>query len=244
MIQMQKLVAVFLVAMLASAVTVPMAFSDDGKNADNDDTQENDHDKLQFGFSNSTRTGDHENETKNNENSTKNDDKEHEKEGGKLQFGFSNSTRIKFTLPNGTTISFGFSNGTNVGQQISGFLHQIRDIFKQQESQEKQVIKDCRAKARENPANRTSIMNQCKANLKEIKQQIRSEHKQFQMNFKQFHNVVVGNNQEQHEKPWMTKSNGTSQNKTRAFQKWQGHEQTLKHDGKSGQGHRQHHEQD
>lgn len=218
---MKKIAAIFLVAILAGSFIVPMAFSDDGKNADNDNNQEND---------------------KNNGNTTLNDNHENEKDNGKLQFGFSNSTSTKFTLPNGTEITFGFSNGTNVGQQISGFIHQIRDIFKQQENQSKQTIKDCRAKAREasSPADKKNIMNECKAKLKEINQQFQSDHKQLQVDFKQFRNMVVGNNQENHEKASM--QNDTKiQNKTQTFGRQHGLEQSLNQHENHGKGHLQNH---
>lgn len=170
-----KPVAIFLMAILAASVTIPMAFSDDGKK---DGTKVND--KVQFGF----------------------------------------------------------SNGTNVGQQISAFVHKMHDIFKQQETQEKQVIKDCREKAREasSPTERKNIMNECKAKLKEIKEQFRDQHKQFQADFKQFRNMVVGNNQENHEKISVPKNDTKFQNKTQTFGKQHGLEQKLQHQGQK-QGH-------
>ena len=187
---MQKLVALLLIAILAGSVTIPNVFSDDEQNNDQNqsNTQENEND-------------DHgnQNKTKGNDNNNGND-KENE---NKVHFGFSNATSFTVTLSNGTKLTFGFSNGTNPGQQISDFIHKIRDAFKQQETQAKQLIKDCREKAKNaaNPADKKAIMDQCKIQLKQINQQFKGEHKQLQLDFKQFRETVIGNNQENHEKP-------------------------------------------
>ncbi|WP_394352575.1 hypothetical protein, partial [Candidatus Nitrosotalea sp. FS] len=138
-----------------------------------------------------------------------NDDNGNDKDNKTKMNGFPTATSFTATLPNGTHLTFGFSNGTNPGQQISAFIHKIRDAFKQQETLAKQKIKDCREKARDatNPADRKAIMNQCKAELKQVNQKFRSEHKLFQLDFKQFRETVIGNNQENHEKS--EKDNGT-----------------------------------
>jgi len=184
---MQKLIALLLIAVLAGSVTIPNVFSDDEKNTNDDNQNEN-----------------HQNQTNIQEN--ENDDKDNKT---KIHFGFSNATSITVTLPNGTKLTFGFSNATNPGQQISDFIHKIRDAFKQQETQAKQLIKDCRekAKAASSPADKKAIMDQCKIDLKQINQQFKGEHKLFQLDFKQFRETVIGNNQENHEKP--EKDNGT-----------------------------------
>ena len=183
---MQKLVALLLIAVLAGSVTIPNVFSDEEQNNNQSNTQEN------------------ENDDHGNQNKTKgNDDNDNNKDNKtKIHFGFSNATSVSVTLPNGTKLTFGFSNGTNPGQQISDFIHKIRDAFKQQETQAKQLIKDCREKARDatNPADKKTIMDQCKAQLKQINQQFKGEHKLFQIDFKQFREMVIGNNQENHEK--------------------------------------------
>jgi len=184
---MQKLVALLLFAVLAGSVAIPNVFSDEEQNNNQSNTQEN------------------ENDDHGNQNKTKaNDDNDIDKDNKtKVHFGFSNATSFTVTLPNGTKLTFGFSNGTNPGQQISDFIHKIRDAFKQQETQAKQLIKDCREKAKDatNPADKKAIMDQCKIELKQINQQFKGEHKQLQLDFKQFRETVIGNNQENHEKP-------------------------------------------
>src|SRR5690348_2921089 len=185
---MQKLVALLLIAVLAGSVTIPNVFSDEEQN----DNQ------------NQSNTQENENDDHGNQNKTKgNDDNDNNKDNKtKIHFGFSNATSVSVTLPNGTKLTFGFSNGTNPGQQISAFIHKIRDAFKQQETQAKQLIKDCREKARDatNHADKKAIMDQCKIQLKQINQQFKGEHKQLQLDFKQFREAVIGNNQENHEK--------------------------------------------
>jgi len=210
---MKKLVAIFLVAILACSVTIPNVFSDNGKN--NDGTNNNQ------GSQNSAK----ENETDNHGNQAK------------IHFGFSNATSINITLPNGTKITFGFSNGTNRGQQISAFVHLFNNAFKQQESQSKQIIKDCRDKAKQasSPADRKNIMNECKAKLKDIQQQFKGEHKQFQVDFKQFRGMVIGNNQGMHQNSHVQIGDNKNQNNTQTIQK-QGHGNSQKH-----QNHKQNH---
>jgi len=188
---MQKLVALLLIAVLAGSVTIPNVFSDDEKNTNDNNENEN--------HQNQTSTNENENNNHENKTSTKENEDDNKT---KVHFGFSNATSVTITLPNGTKLTFGFSNGTNPGQQISDFIHKIRDAFKQQETQAKQLIKDCREKARDatNHADKKTIMDQCKAQLKQINQQFRGEHKLFQLDFKQFRETVIGNNQENHEK--------------------------------------------
>jgi hypothetical protein len=178
---MIKLVAILFIAILAGSITLPNVFSDDEKNAnDNNENVANMHENKK---------------NKDNEDNTYHGEDENEKEH--VHFGFSSATSVNITLPNGTKVTFGFSNSTNVGQQISSFVHFIRDIFKQDDLKSKQIIKDCREKARNaSPADRKNIMSECKAKLKEIKQQLRSEHKQLQMDFRQFQEMIVGNNQQ------------------------------------------------
>ena len=186
---MQKLVAILLIVILAGSITIPNVFSD----SENEQNTENDNNQ------NDNQNNAQENENHPNQTSTNESDIHDDKEK-KIHFGFSNATSVNIILPNGTTITFGFSNGTNPGQQISAFIHQIRDIFKQQEIQAKQTIKDCREKAKDaNPADRKTIMNECRAQLKQINQQFSSEHKQLQLDFKQFREMIIGNNQENHE---------------------------------------------
>ena len=195
---MQKLVALLLIAVLAGSVTIPNVFSDEEQNNNQNDNNQN-----------QANTQENENDGNGNQNKTKTDDNGNDKENeNKVHFGFSNATSFTVVLPNGTHLTFGFSNGTNPGQQISDFIHKIRDAFKQQETQAKQLIKDCREKAKDatNPADKKAIMEQCKIELKQINQQFKGEHKQLQLDFKQFRETVIGNNQENHEKP---KDNGT-----------------------------------
>src|SRR6185312_13473462 len=190
---MQKLVALLLIAVLAGSVTIPNVFSDEEQNNNQNGNNQN-----------QANSQENENDDHGNQNKTKNDDNGNDKDNKtKVHFGFSNATSFTVTLPNGTKLTFGFSNGTNPGQQISDFIHKIRDAFKQQETQAKQLIKDCREKARDatNPADKKTIMDQCKIQLKQVNQQFRGEHKQLQLDFKQFRETVIGNNQENHEKP-------------------------------------------
>ena len=221
---MKKLVAIFLVIILAGSITIPNVFSDNEKNNNNNDNnnQQNDNKKSISTNENGKNTNENNNHQKDNQD--------------KIHFGFSNATSIHFTLLNGTTLTFAFSNGTNAGQQISAFVHTIHDIFKQQADQAKKIIKDCREKAKNasTPAEKKNILNECKAKLKEIKQQFKNEQKQFQMDLRQLRGMVIGSNQENHEKLSMPKNDTKLQNKTQTFEKRHGHEQNHKQHGNQG----------
>jgi hypothetical protein len=215
---MKKLVALLFVAILAGSVTIPNVFSDDGQVG-----------CCHFGQANTQENDTHnENETSDNQ---ENDNKLH------MKFGYSNATSINITLPNGTQMTFSYSNGTNPGQQISSFVHQLRDIFKQQENLSKQAIKDCRQKARDSsPADRKSILGQCKTDLKQINQQFHSEHKQLQLDFKQFRNMVISNN---HTKS-LTQNDIKTLHTTQIHTIQHGHAQNLKQHGNGHQNHGRH----
>ncbi len=212
---MQKLVAMLFIIILAGAVTLPNVFSDDGKDVnDNNEKDTNDNNGKDANDINDTNDNNIANthENKNNEND------DHQEENKKPHFGFSNATSVSITLPNGTKVTFGFSNSTNPGQQISSFVHFIRDIFKQDEIKSKQIIKDCREKAKNaSPSDRKNIMNEYKIQLKKIKQQLRSEHKQIQMDFRQFQEIIVGNNQQNHKIPKHGDSQNNRQSKAQTF---------------------------
>lgn len=219
---MQKLVAIFLIAILAGSITIPNVFSDNEKN--NNANNENDNHKNQ----NNSKENENGKHKKDNHDDNKDND-------AKIHFGFSNATSVNVVLPNGTTLTFSFSNGTNPGQQISSFVHKIREAFKQEETKAKQMIKDCREKAKDaSPADRKNIMNECKAKLKEIKQKFRESQRQFQLDFKQFREMIIGNNQENHEKSHEQKDNAKIQNTP--LGKQHGLEQKLQH-----QNHKQKH---
>lgn len=222
---MKKLTALLFVAILAGSVTIPNVFSDteqDGQR-DNNNTNVQENDNQQD--DNSTNTQENDNHQDNSDN------KIH------MKFGYSNATSVNITLPNGTRMTFSYSNGTNPGQQISSFVHQIRDVFKQQENLSKQTIKDCRQQAREsNSTERKSIMDQCKTNLKQINQQFRSEHQQLQLDFKQFRDMVIGNNQN-HTKPTMPQNDIKIPHTAQIHARQHGHEQNSK---QHGNGHQKH----
>lgn len=199
-----------LVVILAGSVTVPNVFSDDEKsNQDNNNTNDN-----------------HIEDNNTSNNDTK--ENEHLDFGGlsddaHIKFGYSNATSFSFTLPNGTQITFDFSNATNIGQAISSFVHLVRNDFKDQENQSKQVIKDCREKARNATSitERKDIMNQCKTDLKSIKQQFKSERQQFHVVFKDFRNVIIKNQDQEDENIKLAKLNSQVQNKTQNFEEKQ-----------------------
>ena len=219
--------AILLIVILAGSVTIPNVFSDsENKNTNNDNNQNDNQGNQNDSQENENDNSVNHNEAKNNDDNGNNKDNE-----AKIHFGFSNATSVHITLPNGTTVTFGFSNGTNPGQQISSFIHQIRDAFKQQETQAKQLIKDCRDKAKEasSPADKKNIMNQCKAQLKQINQQFSSEHKQLQLDFKQFRDVVIGNNQEKHENSHGQKDNTIIKNTAQFTPNQHGQQQKLQH---------------
>ena len=158
----------------------------------------------------SNKTKDHD-ENKTGDNETK-----------EPKFVFPNATSFNFTLPNGTKITFDL-NGTNVGQMISSFIHLIHDDFKDQRNQSMQIIKECREQAKNATSTdqRKNIMNDCKAQLKQINQKFRDEHKQFQIVFKDFRNLVIDSEKQEHEKLKLDQLNQKTQNQTQNLEEKQ-----------------------
>jgi len=64
---------------------------------------------------------------------------------------------------NQTTIS-------NLGQEVSNFVHEARDLFKEQKVETKDVIAQCRENMKNvEPSDRQSVREQCKSDLKTIR---------------------------------------------------------------------------
>jgi len=56
-----------------------------------------------------------------------------------------------------------------LGQEVSNFVHESRDLFKQQGEETRDVIVQCREDMKNaEPSDRKSVREQCKSNLKEV----------------------------------------------------------------------------
>lgn len=71
-----------------------------------------------------------------------------------------------------TPFSFAQSNSnTNLGQEVSKFVHETRELFEQQGAETKTVIAQCREDmANAEPSERESVRDTCKSNLDDIRE--------------------------------------------------------------------------
>ena len=70
-----------------------------------------------------------------------------------------------------TPFSFAQSNNTNLGQEVSNFVHETRELFEQQGAETKTVIAQCREDmANAEPSERESVRDKCKSNLEDIRE--------------------------------------------------------------------------
>ena len=146
--------AIFAVAILACAVALPPAFSED-------DYGEKDGNKIHFDDSN------------------------------KIHFDDSNKT-VSFGGYTNRTISFGgFSNQTNIGQLISDYVHQRNAIEKQQRNDILAAVKAC---SQVLGGSNDTAKQQCKSEIKSIRDQFRTELIQLEQQFKQFRENLLSQN--------------------------------------------------
>ena len=114
-----------------------------------------------------------------------------EKDGNKMYFDDSNKT-VSFGGYTNRTMSFGgFSNQTNIGQLISDYVHQRNAIEKQQRSDILVAVKAC---SQVFGSNNDTAKQQCKAEIKSIRDQFRSELIQLEQQFKQFRENLISQN--------------------------------------------------
>jgi len=63
----------------------------------------------------------------------------------------------------------------NLGQQVSNFVHESRILFEEQRKETKDVIAQCREDMQNaEPSERKSVREECKSNLKEIRESYKS----------------------------------------------------------------------
>ena len=74
-----------------------------------------------------------------------------------------------------------------LGQEISNFVHESRNLFKQQKEETKTVIAQCREDMKNaEPSERKSVREECKSNLKEIRKSYKSLRETYHETFKEF----------------------------------------------------------
>jgi hypothetical protein len=80
----------------------------------------------------------------------------------------------------------------NIGQQVSDFVHQAIDQFKQQKNETRNAIKDCREKIRDATSDmKSQVADECHKNLQAINEKYKDERQQFQELFKKFRESVI-----------------------------------------------------
>lgn len=76
---------------------------------------------------------------------------------------------------------------TNIGQQVSDFVHESRELFQQQKEETKEVIAQCREDMKNTkPSERKSVIKQCRINLDEIRESYKSLREIYHETFKEF----------------------------------------------------------
>jgi len=74
-----------------------------------------------------------------------------------------------------------------LGQEVSNFVHESRDLFKQQKEETKDVIAQCRADMQNaEPSDRKSVREDCKSNLKDIRESYKSLRETYRETYKAF----------------------------------------------------------
>ncbi|MBI3639431.1 MAG: hypothetical protein HY223_03860 [Thaumarchaeota archaeon] len=80
----------------------------------------------------------------------------------------------------------------NIGQQVSDFVHQATDQFKQQKNETRNAIKDCREKIKDATNDtKSQVADECHKNLQLIKEKYKDERQQFQELFKKFRESII-----------------------------------------------------
>ncbi len=90
------------------------------------------------------------------------------------------------------TASVNATSQENIGQQISEFVHQATEQFKQQRNETLNAIKDCREKIRDaTPDMKSQVADDCHKNLQTIKEKYKDIRQQFQDLFKRFRENIT-----------------------------------------------------
>ncbi|MBI1663156.1 MAG: hypothetical protein IS860_06655 [Nitrosopumilus sp.] len=78
-------------------------------------------------------------------------------------------------------------NIKNLGQEVSRFVHESRELFKQQKAETKEVIVQCRDDMRNaEPSERQSVREECKSDLQDIRDSYKELRETYQAAFKEF----------------------------------------------------------
>ncbi len=111
-----------------------------------------------------------------------------------VPLGYSNAEMENQTNTTETSANMTTSvNATeNIGQQVSAFVHEANDQFKQQRNETISAIKDCREKIRNaTPDMRSQVASECHQNLVTIKDKYKDVRQQFQELFKRFRDSII-----------------------------------------------------
>ena len=108
-----------------------------------------------------------------------------------VPIGYSNAQMENKTNSTASVNSSASEQG-NVGQQISDFVHQAIDHFKQQREDTRNAIKECREKIKDaTPDTQSQVAEECHNKLQSIKEKYKDERQQFQELFKKFRESIV-----------------------------------------------------
>ncbi|MDE1818902.1 MAG: hypothetical protein KGI19_09920 [Thaumarchaeota archaeon] len=107
-----------------------------------------------------------------------------------VPMGYSNAQLENPTNSTALVNSTAFAQ-ENIGQQVSDFIHQATDQFKQQKNETLNAIQDCREKIRNATSDmRNQVADDCHKSLQSINLKYEDERQQFQELFKRFREDV------------------------------------------------------
>jgi hypothetical protein len=183
---------------LASVLVVPLGYSNaemenetgsqTGENETNSQTGENETGSQTGENETGSQTGENETGSQTGENETNSQTGENETNS---QTG-ENETNSQTGENETTSVNASASSQENVGQQVSDFVHQATDQFKQQKNETRNAIKDCREKIKDATNDtKSQVVDECHKNLKAINEKYKDERQLFQELFKKFRENII-----------------------------------------------------
>ena len=112
-----------------------------------------------------------------------------------VPLGYSNAEKENQTDSENSENMTASANATsqeNIGQQVSAFVHEATDQFKQQRNDTINAIKDCREKIRNaTPDMKSQVADECHKNLLAIKEKYKDVRQEFKELFKRFRENII-----------------------------------------------------
>ncbi|HET6458438.1 MAG TPA: hypothetical protein VFG24_06135 [Nitrosopumilaceae archaeon] len=132
---------------------------------------------VPLGYSNAEMENENNSQTGENETSSQTDE---------------NETSSQTDENETTIVNASSSAQENIGQQVSDFVHDATDQFKQQKNETRNIIKECREKIKDATNDtKSQVVDECHKKLQSIKEKYKDERQQFQELFKKFRQNII-----------------------------------------------------